>query len=229
MAGAAALAASIGGGSTATPQAQLVVEIPTSVSEGTAEPHATEEPQVTKEPASRAAVTPRTDCLADEKAYDDPDGRFSVCYPRTSVKASTHDPANGPKRTVLTLREPPDETIVADVWVMTITWSPTSSLGLGMPSEKTCLRYTGTVANPTSSQYVEMILDGRKFAGCLTTGNLNPGSPPLEGQELMLIRAVAEDGSESEGYIRIRINSTLSGLELAPARSESVLGKLRIR
>ena len=227
LAGAIALGATggtRGGDGASPPQAQVPEETPTSVVEATA----TSEPEPTESPTDREAVIPRTDCLPDEVAYEDPDGRFSLCYPETGVRASTHEPLSGAKRTVLTLREPPEDEVVNDAWVMTLTWSVESGLGLGMPSEETCPRYTGTVVTPRTSQYVEMTLDGRKFVGCLTTGILSPGSPPLEGQELMLIRPFAEDGDGSEGYIRIRVNSTFSTSELAPGRSQSVLDKLRI-
>jgi hypothetical protein len=217
LAGAIALGANVGKGGGSAPPAQLVAATATSVSEATA-------------PASGGpAVTPRTDCLADENAYDDPDGRFSLCYPKIGVSASTHEPLSGPKRSVLSLREPPSESVVNDAWKMTVSWSDKSGLGLGMPSERTCASYTSGVTNPTSSQFVRMTIGGRVFTGCLTTGNLSPDGPPIPGQVLMLLSPLAEDGSEAKGFVLVNIHSTGPEVQQSSARSESVLKKLRVR
>jgi hypothetical protein len=215
LAGVIALGATGSSGGGPAPPAQVVEATPTSVPETTVLPRTTQ-------------VVPRTDCAPNERAYDDPDGRFSLCYP-DSARASAHQPRTGAPRTVLTLREPPDTAVTQDAWIMRVTWDEKTGLGLGMPSAETCPRYTGTVAKPTSTQFVQVMIDGRTFTGCLTKGNLSPGHPQLEGQELMLLAPVAKDGSASEGYILIFINSTGPDLQSTSQRSGSVVDQLRVR
>jgi hypothetical protein len=67
LAGAIALGASGSKGGASLPPAQVVAATATSVPEGTS--------------PSPVAVTPRTDCPKDWLPYEDPDKRFSFCYP----------------------------------------------------------------------------------------------------------------------------------------------------
>jgi hypothetical protein len=216
LAGAIALGASDGGGGP-EPPAQVAAQTPPSV------------PEARPTPESSQSVVPRTDCAPDEDAYDDPDGRFSVCYPSAAVRAASHGPRGGPKRTVLTLREPADESVLSNTWTMRITWDDKTGLGLGPPSAETCPKYTGTGAKPVSSEFVKSVINGREFIGCLTKGNLSPGIPQLDGQELMLLSPVARDGSATEGYILIFINSTGPDFPITSQRSQAIVSKLRIR
>jgi hypothetical protein len=80
LAGAIALGARGGGDSGTAPSAQVAAETPTAVPEGTG--------------ALATLPAPRKDCPERWLAYDDPDGRFSFCYP-PDFKLVTDDRSHG--------------------------------------------------------------------------------------------------------------------------------------
>jgi len=113
-------------------------------------------------------------------------------------------------------------------FVITVAWSTTTGLGLGLPSPVTCASYFGVIAKPTSTQFVQRQIGTRIAIGCLTAGILG-GDMPMDGRDLELIVSVATDGSARDGYVKISLNYLGPDFDGTLRRADQILNTLRIR
>lgn len=151
----------------------------------------------------------RDDCPQDWVVYTDPQDRFSICYP-SDLEAAASD---------VSLYAHIDRNVEENSEISVIvSWSEGAGQFYGPSSPETCEYYTSIVEGPLSSTFVETNIVGRMVPSCFTVG---PIQSSLHGSI-----AVAEDGSDREGFVLFTLNFVASDLSRIPANGLSIVETL---
>ncbi len=166
--------------------------------------------------ATRAQATGRADCPADWVAYADPRQRFSICYPANYSATASDDAVN-----IDNPRAPGQQT---DLIGVAVGWEPTPGTAFYPPSAENCPLYL--VMGQTSSEVVELTIDGRTAPACLNRGQLDE-TPPVPIAALQGALPLAADGSAGEGYVRFAVNVT-GDVASVPEAARAIIETLSI-
>jgi len=224
LAGAIALGASRDDPGGSTPPEQLIAATPTTIAERT--PPAS--PRLEPRPPSWDSARP--DCPAGWRVYNDPDGYFSVCHAPALLRSAGGRVAGPGAGATFGLDDPDDRSkaVPVNTFSLNVAWRPTPGLGLGLPSPSTCTIYTGQIAKPTHTEYVEQFVDGRLATGCLTEGTLG-GDSAFDGKSLLLYLPVSRNGGGNEGYIIFVLSFLGPDFQATLGRVNSILHTVKIR
>jgi hypothetical protein len=148
--------------------------------------------------APNAQVAGRSDCQAGWLAYEDPQGRFSICYPAGYTATAGDDAVN------IDNPRAPEQT--AGLIGLAVGWSAAASVE-PYPLDATACSQVVRVMNQTSSELVDVSAGGLMTTACLSLGALET-DPPTPIANLRGALPLAADGSASEGYVSFEASVT---------------------
>jgi hypothetical protein len=166
--------------------------------------------------APRAQSAGRSDCPAGWLVYDDPQDRFSICYPADYTATASDDAVN--------IDNPRAAGQTAGLIGLAVGWDATPGTASYPPSAESCPQEV-LVMNQTSSELVELTISGRSTPACLSRGALDT-APPVTIGSLRGALPHAADGSEGEGYVRFEVSFT--GVEQTPVAAQAIIETLSI-
>jgi hypothetical protein len=174
-------------------------------------PSATATPEWNTVIAPEATEAGRSDCPSEWVAYRDPMDRFSICYPSSFAATASTDALNASSGEI-------------DGISVVVSWDPRPYSIYHPPSEENCQYYT--VMGNVSTEFVVLTIGAEETPVCYGVGRLENGVPLGSLQGAI---ALAEDGSDSEGYVRFSLGFT-SETDLAAQRgaAEQLLETLRV-
>jgi hypothetical protein len=205
-------------------------------------PGGTRAPAAPTEAAAAATAAPektpgppwdsrRPDCPQGWAVYNDPDGYFSLCYPPGLEAGGGTRVAGAAEGATFSAGDPGQNgrSDATNVFSLNIAWRSGSGLGAGLPTNDNCPTYA-TLPNVINSQFVRMNFGGRTLTGCITKGRLTLAPPPaLEVDEIRLWLPVSPDGSDSRGYVRIRVGYVGPDLLGTFVRARQILETLQFQ
>lgn len=225
VAASVALAVSSDGGGAFAPTATQVAETTTIVVEVPATGVPEEGRREIMDDKRFDPMQSRNDCPQDWQSYVDPEGRFSLCHPR-SINPVTEQPSDPGLGTLLSIGEPvQDPRHPEDIFAITVSWSTRSSFTYAPPSPAECLRSTGTTSAVTRAAFVSSDTGGRTVAGCDWRGTR--GSLKSAG-EMKLETTFSSDGTVESGFIRIRVDYVGPDLDATVARANEIIDTVRL-
>ncbi|MEX1255541.1 MAG: hypothetical protein WEE64_14480 [Dehalococcoidia bacterium] len=166
--------------------------------------------------APQAQSGGRSDCPAGWLAYDDPQHRFSVCYPADYTATAGDDAVN--------IDNPRTSGQTAGLIGLALGWDAMPGTAYYPPSAESCAQEV-LVMNQTSSEALDLTISGRATPACLNRGALDT-TPATSIGSLRGAVPLAGDGSEAEGYVRFDVSFT--GVEQTPAVAQAIIEKLSI-
>jgi hypothetical protein len=164
--------------------------------------------------APQAQGAGRPDCPAGWLVYDDPQGRFSVCYPAGYAATASADAVN--------IDNPRTDGQTSGLIGLAIGWSAAGATASYPPTEDECA-VDIRVMGQTSTGVAELAVGGGTTRVCVAGGALD-SVPPVPVEQLRGALPLAADGSPDEGYIRFDVNYT--GVEETPQEALAILETL---
>ena len=166
--------------------------------------------------APPATAAGRSDCPADWLAHTDPRDHYSICYPADFDASSS-----GEDNLYIASQPKPDQSGVS----LTVVWLASLGPGYGPPTSEACAEQT--VMRQTSSSLIEIQVGGNTVDACFNQG-LTEGEPGLPIASVSGAVAIAEDGSDSEGYIEFALYFSGPDVSRIPDVGESMLETLSV-
>lgn len=166
--------------------------------------------------APEATAVGRSDCPGDWLAYNDPENRYSICYP-VDDRVSASDLA-------LNVRSPQPASQQNDGFTVFVSWSEVTSFG---PSRKadaeTCQGQF--VMGQEASSVVELTVSGSSMSACLAYGTTEDGIPL---GSLLGDIPLAADGSERDGFLNLRLDFGGPSVPQVPPGGQQILDTLAV-
>jgi hypothetical protein len=166
--------------------------------------------------APLARATGRSDCPNGWLAYEDPQDRFSICYPAGYTATANDDAVN--------IDSPRTEGQTANLIGLAVDWNIAAATESYPPNEITCAQDI-RVMNQASSEVVDVAAGGRTTIACLFRGALDT-NPPTPIAVLRGALPLAADGSASEGYVRFE--SSVTTAEAIPDEALAIIETLSV-
>ncbi len=164
-----------------------------------------------------AAAAGRTDCPQGWAVYEDPQRRFSICYP-AEFSATASDFA-------VNIHSPASPGQKLDLISLAVGWDTSPGTIYYPPNPENCDRYP--VEGHISSSFVELTLSGSQVPACLSRGVLE-GIPAVPVASLQGAVPLAKGNSDREGFITFALNFTSSDLANLPALGNEIILTLSV-
>lgn len=164
--------------------------------------------------APEATAVGRSDCPGDWLAYDDPDNRYSICYPG-DARVSASDLA-------LNVRGPQPASQQNDGFTVFVSWSEVTSFGASRKADaETCQGQF--VMGQKASSLVELTVSGSQMSACFAHGATDDGIPlgSLVGDI-----SLAADGSKRDGFLNLRLDFGGPSAPEIPPGGQAILDTL---
>ena len=164
-----------------------------------------------------AATGGRSDCPEDWVVYEDQQNRFSVCYP-ADFDATASDVS-------VNLGSPDGDASIGIGLSVLMYWDPTPGTVYHPPSEENCSMEL-TLGERLSTGVVDLLIGDELVAACLTESREGDSTPIL--RSLRTAVPLARDGSDSKGYIQLRIGFSGTGADEIPELVTTILQTLLV-
>lgn len=219
------------------PELPLPPPLPTVPPGPTLPPTWTPEPTRTPVPPSEAvepvpaAEGGRADCPADWYVYNDPDGRFSMCYPG-GMDVSRGAAIVGERGPVLRVEggSVGAKQGGAGWFHVFLSWGHDREMFLGPDSPYTCEDMTFTLGQ-TAVRPLELRLGDASAVGCAAVGRgegLGLGPEGVGAIALYVPLPAGADVPAPGGYVNVRLYYIGPGFEGVPEEAEQMLRSIRV-
>ncbi|MGB6836481.1 MAG: hypothetical protein WBF66_02110 [Dehalococcoidia bacterium] len=175
-----------------------------------------------------AAQGGRADCADGWDVYNDPDGRFSLCYP-PGLRATTGPAIPGGRGAAVNLTTHAEDGAGTPVnsFLIAASWSPSKQILIGPESPVTCADMR-LVSVQESIRSTDLVVAGRKATGCEAFGSELGPAGRFELRSIHVDIPVEPDGSGAAGFIGIILNYTGPDFEGTLNSALRILGTVAI-